>query len=282
MDTEHLRTFLEVARARHFGRAAESLHISQSAVSARIRMLETALGAELFQRKRNDIQLTGAGQRLLHHAETIVAAWARARQASGLDAAYQQVLVVGGMFDLWPVLLDDWLAALPETLPGVMLTAEAHTAQVLVRRLIDGLLDLAVLFEPPQTPELVAREVTRIELVLVAARAGLDAGQAMRDGYIWVDWGLSFEHMHARCFPEPAPPVLRCALGATALAFLERRGGAAYLPAAVLERQPGGTTLYRVADAPVFERSVYVLYRAGADNEALLKNAVQRLVDAVA
>ncbi len=42
MDTELLKTFLEVSRTRHFGRAAESLYLTQSAVSFRIRQLETS------------------------------------------------------------------------------------------------------------------------------------------------------------------------------------------------------------------------------------------------
>ena len=50
MDTQLLRTFLEVARTRHFGRAAAALYLTQSAVSARIRQLEEAVGAPLLER----------------------------------------------------------------------------------------------------------------------------------------------------------------------------------------------------------------------------------------
>nr|VUD34356.1 HTH-type transcriptional regulator hdfR [Raoultella sp. NCTC 9187] len=48
MDTELLKTFLEVSRTRHFGRAAEALYLTQSAVSFRIRQLENQLGVNLF------------------------------------------------------------------------------------------------------------------------------------------------------------------------------------------------------------------------------------------
>ena len=53
MDTELLKTFLEVSRTRHFGRAAEALYLTQSAVSFRIRQLENQLGVNLFTRHRN-------------------------------------------------------------------------------------------------------------------------------------------------------------------------------------------------------------------------------------
>ncbi|MGH8579235.1 MAG: LysR family transcriptional regulator [Gammaproteobacteria bacterium] len=48
MDTEVLKTFLEVNRTRHFGKAAGNLFITQSAVSARVRQLEEAVGVALF------------------------------------------------------------------------------------------------------------------------------------------------------------------------------------------------------------------------------------------
>ena len=63
MDTELLKTFLEVSRTRHFGRAAEALYLTQSAVSFRIRQLENQLGVNLFTRHRNNIRLTPAGEK---------------------------------------------------------------------------------------------------------------------------------------------------------------------------------------------------------------------------
>lgn len=68
MDTDHLKTFLEVYRTRHFGQAAKNLFLSQSAVSARIHTLDEQLGTPLFTRARNAIDLTPAGHRLLSHA----------------------------------------------------------------------------------------------------------------------------------------------------------------------------------------------------------------------
>ncbi len=66
MDTELLQDFpSEVSRTRHFGRAAEALYLTQSAVSFRIRQLENQLGVNLFTRHRNNIRLTTAGEKLL-------------------------------------------------------------------------------------------------------------------------------------------------------------------------------------------------------------------------
>ena len=71
MDIELLRTFIEVRKTRHFGKAAENLYLTQAAVSARIRQLEQLLGVKLFIRSRNNIQLTSEGERLVSHAQTV-------------------------------------------------------------------------------------------------------------------------------------------------------------------------------------------------------------------
>ena len=75
MDLELLRTFLEVNRTRHFGEAAEALHLTQAAVSARIKLLESTLGVRLFDRVRRDIHLTPEGNRLVKHADLLLAGW---------------------------------------------------------------------------------------------------------------------------------------------------------------------------------------------------------------
>ncbi|HAF04989.1 MAG TPA: hypothetical protein DCK77_03060 [Shigella sp.] len=62
VDTELLKTFLEVSRTRHFGRAAESLYLTQSAVIFQTRHLKNQLGVTLFPRHRNNIRLTAAGE----------------------------------------------------------------------------------------------------------------------------------------------------------------------------------------------------------------------------
>ena len=59
MNLEHIRTFLEVAESGNFNRAAESLHVTQSTVSARNKTLEDYFGLPLFKRARSGVELTG-------------------------------------------------------------------------------------------------------------------------------------------------------------------------------------------------------------------------------
>lgn len=72
MDIRHLKYFIEVAHQKSFSRAAEILHISQSAVSKMIKDLEQEIGLSLFNRRAKCIQLTDTGETLLLKAQEIV------------------------------------------------------------------------------------------------------------------------------------------------------------------------------------------------------------------
>lgn len=65
MDVRFISTFLDVAQTRHFGKASENLYLTQSAVTARIMLLEEYFNTSLFIRNRNSIQLTSAGEKLI-------------------------------------------------------------------------------------------------------------------------------------------------------------------------------------------------------------------------
>ena len=73
MDTKSLRCFLAVAETLNFSRAAESIYLSQPALSLRINALEEELGTKLFLRTRQQVYLTAAGSALLPEVQEILA-----------------------------------------------------------------------------------------------------------------------------------------------------------------------------------------------------------------
>lgn len=259
MDLELLRTFLELHRNRHFGRTAKALHLTQAAVSSRLKSLESQLGVTLFERSRREMRLTTEGGRLIRHAERLVAAWRVARQDVALAEASQQ-LVIGGSLRLWDVLLQRWLHELRRTFADLAIIAESQTPEVLTRRLIDGTLDIAIMLEPAQLDIMHIREIATLEFVCVSGTEGLHIEQAMNSGYVYVDWGLSFGLDHRRAFPDAPESMTRVSHGKMAYEYISTVGGSAYLPRRMVEKDVDFGLLHPVADAPVFERKAYATF----------------------
>lgn len=270
MDIVLLKTFLEVARTRHFGKAAEALCVTQSSVSARIKLLESTLGLELFSRKRNDIQLTPAGHRLQRHAETIVRSWTRVRQELALSGRFAKTLAIGAQADLWSAFVRDWVLALRRTRRDLALQVEILTAEALVQRLTTNQIDIAFLFEPPQLAEIILDQMARIPLVMVSDQPGLTADAAMQRGYVLVDWGSTFMLSHSRHFPDLPASALRVSQGGMALDLLRRDGGSAYLARQMVGGALDRGELHLVADAPIIERHAYAVYKGDSENLELL------------
>jgi DNA-binding transcriptional LysR family regulator len=274
VDIELLRTFLEVSRTLHFGHAADNLCITQSAVSARIRQLEQAIGSPLFTRARNNIQLTPTGQRLFGHAESIVNTWNRVRQEVSTEDNGRTPLTVGGVPSLWDILLQDWIHKVYRELPGIALSTEVLGGDTLLRRLQDGTLDLAFLFEVPQTAALAVEQIATTRLVMVSSHHGLSCADAVRRDYVFVDWGTSYAIAHAEHFPDMSAPALRAGLGRLAHAFLIECGGSAYLAESMVSRELDDHRLFPVEDAPVIDRSVYAVYPTDSGRRKELKRAL--------
>ncbi len=277
MDIELLRTFLEVGRVGHFGKAATGLCVTQAAVSARIRALEETLGVPLFVRSRNNIHMTPAGLRLKVHAETVCSAWTRAMQETALQPDYSAGLAIGAMWDLWDIFLHDWLVSVRRELPDIALQVEAGNADALIGKLTDGALDVVFVFEPPRVSELEIEQVAGIRLVLLSTQVGQTTGEALGPGYILVDWGTGFSRRHARYFPDMPAAPLRMSLGTLAMRHLLQADGSAYLAEQILQTEAGRKRLFRVEDAPVIERKAYAVYRPDPDRECIIGPALALL-----
>src|SRR5260370_6773267 len=72
MELRQLRAFLQVANARHFGKAAAALRITQPALTQRIQALERELGVQLLTRSAREVRLTPAGEILLPYATSLI------------------------------------------------------------------------------------------------------------------------------------------------------------------------------------------------------------------
>ncbi|WP_448616513.1 LysR substrate-binding domain-containing protein [Modestobacter sp. URMC 112] len=168
MELRQLRYFVTVARTRHFGQAAERLHMAQSPLSQAIRQLELQVGAALFTRTTRRVELTPAGEALLRDAQRILDAVEAAQTRVGLVAAGKTGLLRVGATGLAAFRHLPKLARIAaEETPGLVLRFQPDLltpAQELA--LAESRIDLAVLRPPLRRDGLTCRLITRERLTL--------------------------------------------------------------------------------------------------------------------
>lgn len=173
MELRHLRYFVAVAEERHFGRAAERLHIAQPPLSQQIRRLEAELGVTLLHRTTRSVEVAPAGEVLLVRAREILAAVDGATEDTRRAARGEfGRLAVGFTGSATYELLPKLAAALRSALPGVALNLRGELlTPAQVASLLDGTLDLGLLRPPVRERELAVEVVRREPLVAVLPEA---------------------------------------------------------------------------------------------------------------
>lgn len=276
MDTELLKTFVEVTQTRHFGRAAERLFITPAAVSARIRQLEQVLGVSLFYRTRGDIRTTAEGQRLLPHAHRLLQGWADARRDLAQEAEVASQVRIGATPALWHFALANLWEGLASAFPGLAVRAEAYSQKELGERLLADQLDLVVVYDPPEEGRVKARRLGQLALTLLSNTPGLSLKQALVGDYLYVDWGVAFELFHARRLGNVASRLYTNQASIALSALSGRAGTSAYLPESLTTEQ-----LQPVVGAPGFNRPLYAVFPAEREFDPTLQQVMALLEESL-
>lgn len=267
METELARTFLTVVAAGNFISAADRLHVTQSTVSARIHSLEEQLGCRLFVRNKAGTALTPAGRQFQKHAASLVRTVERARQDVGIPIGYRAVLAVGGRLGLWENLLSRWLPLMQEMAPDVSLRAEIGFEEDLMQRLIEGRIDIAVMYTPQSRPGLKVELLMEERLVFVSSSPTSEASPGK--GYVYIDWGPEFFAKHSVSFPEFVGPGLTANISWLGLQHILENGGAGYFPIRLVRGYLEDARLHRVRGAPEFRHPAYVVYPTDGENDLI-------------
>jgi DNA-binding transcriptional LysR family regulator len=267
VDTELARTFLAVVAAGNFISAADRLHVTQSTVSARIHSLEEQLDCRLFVRNKAGTVLTPAGRQFQKHASTLVRTVEQARQDVGIPLGYRAVLAVGGRFGLWEDLLLHWLPLMQKEAPDVSLRAEIGLEEDLMQRLIEGRIDIAVMYTPQSRPGLKVDFLIEERLVLVSTSPTSEPKPGK--GYVYVDWGPEFFAKHSASFPEYVSPGLMANVSWIGLQHILENGGSGYFPIRLVRSSLERGHLHLVQNAPEFRHPAYVVYPAKGEDDLI-------------
>lgn len=263
MDIRLAQTFLAIAAAGSFLRASERLHVTQTAVSARVRQLEDSLGVALFVRNKAGAALTPAGERFLRFAQMLVQVWERARHQVSVPPGRRALVTLGCEMNLWDPLLVDWLLWMREAAPQLAVRTEVGTPEALLDKVLNGVLDVAVLYAPQARPGLKVELLIEEKLVLVTTAR--DAKGPRSANYIFVDWSAEFASQHHLAFPGLANAPVVVGLGPLGREYLLQAGGSGYFRLSVVRGHLRSGRLRLVRDAPVFLHPAYAVYSESAD-----------------
>ncbi|MCW7764497.1 transcriptional regulator HdfR [Photorhabdus luminescens] len=268
MDTELLKTFLEVSKTRHFGRAAESLYLTQSAVSFRIRQLENQLGTHLFTRHRNNIRLTAAGERLVPYAESLMNTWQLAKKEI-MHASQHTELTIGATASLWEAYLTPWLQDFYKKHQELRLESRVSTRQSLVKQLHSRELDLLITTEPPKMDEFQSLLLGNIYLKLLTTEENL---KCQIKNYIKLEWGADFHHQEQQILKSEQLPIITTTSAHIARQLLNSVRGVTFLP---IHWQNEYSELVSYPNTELIERPLYAIWLQKNDQQAFIQQLLK-------
>jgi LysR family transcriptional activator of glutamate synthase operon len=178
MELRQLRAFVHVTHAGTFTRAAEELHLAQSAVSQAVGRLEAELGFELLRRTSRGVELTEAGEAVFERAREIVAgADAIRSDLAALRGLLEGTVALGTMLPPGPVDLPGLLASFHDTHPGIGVHVREGSAPEIIAQLRRDELDVAFTgLRPDALDEGLAGEQMLTEELLLIAPPDHDLG----------------------------------------------------------------------------------------------------------
>ncbi|MBA3908662.1 MAG: LysR family transcriptional regulator [Rhodobacter sp.] len=286
---KHLRYYDALARHRHFGRAAEASAISQPALSLQIKELEGILGAPLVERGPRQIRLTALGEEFaLRAREVLRAVDDLASLARASTGPLQGRLRIGIIPTIAPYLLPQIIGRLADRFGSLDLRPREAVTSRLVRDLVEGRLDLAVVALPVSEPALAEHPLFEEEFLLVRPLSqashpapGLDALRAMpllllEEGHCFRDQAIAF----CKLPPGPSGEIMEGSSLSTLVQMVGAGIGVTLIPemAAPVEARSAPVVVQRLP-APRPGRTVGLVWRRTNPLSDQMADLARSLVD---
>lgn len=256
MDLATLRTFLAAAETGSFAGAAKRVNASPSSVTERIKQLEHAMSARLFDRDKRGCRLTAAGKKFLGPAAQAVRAIDIARHEVSLPERFTQSISFGAQYALWDKRLLCWLATARTDHPDTAWRVTSGASGRLNRDLAEGFLDIAVLYDPLFRRDFGSELLFDDELILVT---GGDPGQ-WRKHYVRIEWGRNMGAKVASRLDLTAESGLVLDLGGHSADWLKTHAMAGFMPRRSVMKSLLDGSLKMVEDTPAFPFPAYACW----------------------
>lgn len=170
MELRQLKYLVSIGEEGTFTAAADKLFISQSALSQQVKSMEEELGVPLFDRSRNNLQFTEAGELLHQRAKRIVKEVDEAKTAiDELEELYRGTLKIGVVQTVNAYLIPQVVSAFSSKFPNLRLKVDELSAPQVEEKLYNHELDLGISFRPADYPQLTFEALFEEELLFIAS-----------------------------------------------------------------------------------------------------------------
>ncbi|MHA7175270.1 LysR substrate-binding domain-containing protein [Arthrobacter sp. Sr24] len=268
MEVRQMRYFVAVAEEKHFGRAAQRLHMAQPPLSQQIKALEEQVGAQLLIRTTRKVDLTAAGELLLVRARLLLAEIEKLEQDVKLvGQGASGVLRIGvsgtATYRLMPVIVQAARIHMPGlrlSVHGEMLTPEMEIA------LEEQRVDVAVLRPPIRSNQLSLKFLEKDELVValpedheLASRGMLELSELAEEPFITYPGSSAVNTISTEACRQAgfSPHVVQeTQETSTLLSFVAAGMGVALVPAARRMFALQGIVFRQLRNAPAVDLAV--------------------------
>ncbi|HEY3598350.1 MAG TPA: LysR family transcriptional regulator [Paraburkholderia sp.] len=293
LSIRHIRSFVAVAKHRSLTRAAESLFVTQSALSLTIQHLEDDLGVTLFDRSTRRLDLTQAGQEFLPSAERLLQDFdSSIRDMRALGKRERGKVGVAAVPSVMALLLPEVVAAYIEIFPDIDLYLREDNSEAVQQRIVSGDVDFGICSPWEHDPELVFEPLFEDSFgVVFAPHHALAAGEgdlSWEDiaGYRIVgfspDLGMQHQLSHtAGLSLEVREPRYRVSNTSTIETLVARGVGVSIMSALAAQRAPLDRLSLRLLSKPVLTRTVGVVRRQGKSLSPAALTMLQHIRQAV-
>ncbi|WP_217359142.1 LysR family transcriptional regulator [Ruegeria arenilitoris] len=271
MQIKALETFLCVAETGGFHAAARRLNVTQTAVSARIRLIEEETGKALFTRGAGGTNLTEFGRQFRPYAEQMMSLWSFASRDLPGQTQNRVALRLGAQLSVWDPLLVDLAVRYEQRHGQLLLTLNYDHDLNMVEAVATHVLDAALTHEKPSDPRVLYQELAPEQLLLVETPevgndpifVNLELGEVYQD------------HVRSAAHNASAQTVFlgNCMMG---LRYVLRRGGTGYFPEYVIRDHLEKGQLKPVTGALDLMLPLYLVTRRDSD---AFENVVASLSD---
>jgi DNA-binding transcriptional LysR family regulator len=181
MTLHQLKIFECVARHMNITKASQALHLSQPSVSQQLKLLEQEFGTQFLVRLNHGVELTAQGREFIDAVKPVLS------QAANVENTFRthphstktNTLIIGGSHNFSVNVLPKLLLPLKSRHPSVQFILETNESRVIETRLLNSELEIALITNPSDCPEIIYEPYEEMELVAFCLPTNLFVGKKL-------------------------------------------------------------------------------------------------------